>query len=129
MQYDGSLGSDAYLEELRKRNQMMESQGAQSMAPSIPSSSPGGSAQPMAEADKESIVGSLLKGGAMGGAGGGVAGAGIGAGAGLAAAYLNNKAAAERQKRDRAAQIAQQYGEDQYKGFMIAQDALRGAFR
>lgn len=72
---------------------------------------------------------SLATTGATGAAMGGPAGAAIAVGGQLASTYIANKAASERARRERAAQIAQQYGEDQYKGFQMAQQALQGALR
>jgi len=129
----------SYLDELRQR-QMMGSQqvgapessylysNASEMSAPMPSQNALGSKQmseSMASPANMADVGTAAAGGAMMG---GPAGAGIMVGGQLASSYLNNKAAAERAKRERAAQIAEQYGQDQLKGIQIAQDAFRGAF-
>jgi hypothetical protein len=60
---------------------------------------------------------------------GGPAGAGIMVGCQLASKYLAQKAADERAKRERSAQIEQNYGQDQQRSLGQMQQALMGAFR
>ena len=79
--------------------------------------------------DKQSALMGMGQGAATGAMAGGPAGAAIGAGASLASTYLAQKAASERARRDRAAQIEQQYGQDQMAALRMAQQAVQGAFR
>ena len=60
---------------------------------------------------------------------GGPVGAGIMVGGQLASQYLAQKAADERAKRERAAQIEQNYGQDQQRALGQIQQAMMGAFR
>lgn len=70
--------------------------------------------------------------GISGGAGmamGGPAAAGIAVGGQFLSNYLSQKAADERAKRDRAAQIEQNYTQNQNQGFNTMMEAFRGALR
>jgi hypothetical protein len=70
-----------------------------------------------------------LQAGAQAGAMGGPMGAAIGAGGSFLSSYLAQQAADERAKRDRAAQIEQQYMQNQNQGFDTLMNTYRGALR
>lgn len=72
---------------------------------------------------------SVATGAATGAMAGGPVGAAIGAGGAFLIQYLAQRVADERAKRDRAAQIEQQYAENQNKGFDTLMNTYRGALR
>ena len=71
----------------------------------------------------------VAQGAGMGMMAGGPAGAAIGAGGSFLSSYLAQQAADERAKRDRAAQIEQQYAQNQNQGFDTLMNTYRGAVR
>lgn len=77
----------------------------------------------------EGAASSVGTGAAQGAMMGGPAGAAIGAGGSFLSSYLAQQAADERAKRDRAAQIEQQYAQNQNQGFDTLMNTYRGALR
>ena len=98
------------------------------MSPEMPSNaSLGGKEMSQGLQAKDAV--SLGASGATGMAMGGPAAAGIMVGGQLASQYLAQKAADERARRERAAQIEQNYGQDQQRALGQIQQAMMGAFR
>lgn len=72
---------------------------------------------------------SMVSEGAQGAAMGGPAGAAMAVGGSFLSNYLAQKAADERAKRDRAAQIEQNYAQNQNQGFDTMMRTAQGALR
>ena len=98
------------------------------MSPEMPSNSSLGG-QKMAQGLQAKDAAEIMAGGGAGFMAGGPAGAAITVGGQLASQYLAQKAADERAKRERAAQIEQNYGQDQQRALGQIQQAMMGAFR
>lgn len=91
---------------------------------------PSGSASNMVpQSDGGASVANVGTGAATGAMMGGPAGAAIGAGGAFLTSYLAQRAADERARRDRAAQIENQYAQNQNQGFNTMMDAFRGALK
>lgn len=84
---------------------------------------------PIQSKTQEINAGEVATAGATGAAAGGPVGAGIAAGGSLLTQYIANKAASERARRDRAAQIEQQYAQNQNQGYQTFFNALQGAYK
>ena len=124
---------DQYLQQRAKEDEMKyKGVGSQEQdAPDYASfqSKPMAQEAPIQSQEQGINSGKVATDAASGAAIGGPAGAGIAAGGSLLTQYLANKAASERARRDRSAQIEQQYAQNQNQGYQTFFNALQGAYR
>lgn len=124
---------DQYLQQRAKEDQM-KYQGVGAKAEDAPDyasfqSKPMQTEAPVQTQQEGVNAGQVAQAGASGAMVGGPAGAAVAAGGSLLTQYLANKAASERARRDRAAQIENQYAQNQNQGYQTFFNALQGAYK